>query len=122
MRTINLATVLNRLNGVPLKRGGVEEDRDETAVVADILVDVLMRDEQGDGVAPKKPLKAAEKIKRFSLAKRIYERRTSDIILKDEEIVLLKSLVGVVCPTLIVGQVFEVLEPGSTVDAEAKEE
>lgn len=93
----NFDADLKMIDGTPVKEGEVALKM-KTSVVNSLLG--FFPDEQN--------LTGEEKVKRYELASKIYAG--GDIDLKPEEIVLIKKLVGKGAPTLVVGQVYKLLD------------
>lgn len=55
-------------------------------------------------------LSGNEKVKRFTLAQKIYRKKETSVDLKVEEITLIKNLIGKSYGTLVVGQIWQILE------------
>lgn len=102
---INFDLELKTLDGQPVVEPAPTAD-DPQAVrpvtARSIAVNALLgeyRDDRSDG---------EEKLRRFSLARRI--NAGGDVEIKAEEVSLVKRLVGLAYPPLAVGQVYELLE------------
>lgn len=96
---INVNQNLKAMNGETLMdndgKGNAVEAILKTAIVNALLSPV----QQETGI---------DKVKKYELAKRIYE--SDEIDLKAEEITLIKNRIGELFSPIIVGQVFEMLE------------
>jgi len=101
----NLSAPILDLAGSPMldEQGS---DGPVVATVAKACVTALTATLPGEG-----QLSGEEKFKRFLLAQRIVG--TPDLDLAAEDIVLLKRLIGTAYPPLVVGRVWEVLDPAS---------
>lgn len=100
---INLCETMKALDGHPLmdknSQGSVVE-----LTVKMVLLEALLRVHPGDD-----RLSGMEKMRRFDLAKRIYDTKEY-IDISHEEIVLLKESVGLKLPVLIVGQTYRMFD------------
>lgn len=89
--------VPNGLDGTPFTRGDVP------LTVGEICVTALL------GTYPSEKIDGEEKAKRFRLAVSLSKPETVD--LKAADIVLLKKVIGFGFPPLVVGRLYEILEP-----------
>lgn len=100
MARINLDKPILNLKGTePLKR-----DKDEVVTAQMVVSESLVLHD------PQEKVEAADKAKRFLLAMRVLKEPEPE--LKVDDIVLIKKVVGLYHGPLIVGQVFDMLEPG----------
>lgn len=90
-------TVLKDHEGNPLK------DREEDATLRKVLVFALLQDTREDAQ------NGEEKFRRFALAMKI-QKAGAEVDLTAEEVALAKRQVGRICPTIVVGRVWEILE------------
>jgi hypothetical protein len=60
--------------------------------------------------SPNEETEAKEKLARYNLAKAIQDSGEEGLELKSDDIVLLKNLVGRMWPTIVVGQVFNIID------------
>lgn len=95
---IDFSKQLVNLNGEPLK----EDASNKPVTLGYVIVNALLADN------PREPLDGTEKLERYELAKAIYKGERND--LSAEEVVLIKQLVGKLLSTLVVGQIFEMLD------------
>jgi hypothetical protein len=89
--------------------GEVLMDRDSQGTLSHltmkmVLMEGLLRSHPSDD-----RLNGVEKMKRFDLAKRIYDAKDS-IDLSAEDIVLAKEAIGVKLPVLVVGLAYKILD------------
>ena len=94
---------------LPIKAldGTTFKDGDKEVLLKKICVDCLYAQEVESGV-PKR-LSGAEHVKRYDLAKRLYDS-TGEIEVSAEEVSLLKTLLSSNYITSVVGPAFELLE------------
>ena len=95
---IDFSKQLVNLSGEPLR----DESSDRPVTLGYVIVNDLLSDD------PKNPLEGTEKLERYELAKAVHKGEKDD--LSAEEIVLIKQLVGKLLSTMVVGQVFEMLD------------
>ncbi|MFZ1006852.1 MAG: hypothetical protein WAN65_08455 [Candidatus Sulfotelmatobacter sp.] len=102
---IDFASPIKNLDGTPLHKSGGNDgpiltlgDVAETALVSDY------RDEPN--------LDGAEKVKRFSIAKRIEDKRDNPTI-SVEDIALIKKLIAKAYNPLVTGQSWSLLDPAA---------
>jgi hypothetical protein len=126
-------------NGTPIPIAGdpqksikeiikIIDDKEEPAVKIGLIREAIIRNAISDvsfrlkdalltaldGVyEDEKGLTGEKKLERHLLAERIYKayKAKEEVSLKSEEIILLKTLVGKAYSVLIVGRVYELLEP-----------
>jgi len=94
---IDFETEIKNLRGESVR----DNASNEILTLSSVLVEVLLLTDKDN------PLEGKEKMKRYSLAKDIYDGNKDS--LSAEEVVLLKDLVGKYTNTLIAGQVFLML-------------
>lgn len=91
---INTETLLTTLEGEPVKEAGKE------VTVGKIIRNALLSNDEKD--------KADDKLKKYHLAQSCL---ASEVDLKAEDVVLIKKQVGNNYPPLVVGQVFDLIDP-----------
>jgi hypothetical protein len=96
---INTNTVITNLVGEPMKDMDANGEATD-ATLKSTIVNALL--------SPVQKEQGTEKVKKYELAKRIYE--ADEIELTAEEITLIKSRVGDTFVPIVVGRVFEMLE------------
>jgi hypothetical protein len=74
-----------------------------------VCVNSLLASESGSSMGSQAQISGEEKVKRYELARRIHAS-TAPLDMTSEEIVLLKRMVQLTYVTLVVGQVWEMLE------------
>lgn len=94
--TVNMDAVLKTLNGEPLIDAG------KPVTLKDVCVNALLAQQDGEVVDAK------EKFARYELALKV--NKGGDVEVTAEEITKIKDLTGKIYPTLVVGQVFYLLE------------
>lgn len=95
---VNFDTILLTLDGRQMN----DKDTNEPLSLKTICVDALLV------VDSREKLDGEEKIKRYILAQEIYQGKKDS--LSAEEVVLLKELIGRYYSTIVVGQVFPMLD------------
>lgn len=93
---VNFSEKLVNLNGEQIK----DSDSNEDLILKTICVGALLTNE--------KALEGKDKLERFELAKEIHTDKKDSI--SAEEVVLLKELIGKFYPTMVVGQVYQMLD------------
>lgn len=100
---IKLMDILRTFDGQPLvdkdPKGNIFELNVKT-IVLEALLRVHAADDRLSGI---------DKMKRFDLAKRVFDT-TEEIDLSHEDIILLKEAIGLKLPVLIVGQMYKILD------------
>ena len=96
---IDVEQVLTTISGEVLE---IAEDTPIT--VKKTCVDVLLAITEAD-----KGSNGEQKLRYYNLANKI--QSGGEVDLTAEEVVLLKERIGTICPTLIVGKMFEILDP-----------
>jgi len=91
---INTETKLTNLEGEPIKDGSVD------ATVGKVIRNALLGNDQSDN--------ADKKLKKYKLA---MDCLATEVDLKAENVSLIKKCVGENYPPLIVGKVFEIIDP-----------
>jgi len=97
---VNLTTVITDLFGKPIKNG--TSDRDLTVRVA--MANGLLSETEPNATG-------AEKYRRYALAVRLADERVTVINLSTEEAALIKAAVGRAFGAVIVGPVFNAIDP-----------
>jgi len=97
----NFNVVLKDLKGEPIKRDNKE------MVLKDIAVDCLMAPEMEHGQM--KRLNGQEHIKRYELAKKIYNAK-EEVEVDAEEISLIKAVISMNYNTFVAGPAMELIE------------
>jgi len=95
---INFNVKLKDIDGKELKH------KDETITLYGVCTNALLFNEQKE-----KDIEGKEKVRRFKLAHKIYGTK-EPISIEVEDVALIKELVAKIYSTLIVGQVWELLE------------
>lgn len=95
----NFNVVLKTFDGEEMKGNG-----GKTATGVSAVVDGLLADDR--------QLSGTDKLKRFSLAEKIYKAGDSEVELNTEELNLIKEAVGTVFSAIVVGQIFRIIEEG----------
>ena len=97
----NFNVVLKDLKGEPIKRDNKE------MVLKDIAVDCLMAPEMENGQM--KRLNGQEHIRRYELAKKIYDAKES-VDVDAEEISLIKTVISMNYNTFVAGPALQIIE------------
>lgn len=105
---IDFSSVLKGLDGKELK-GDLKGEKSLT--LGSVCVESLMA-----SFPDEERLSGNDKVKRFKLAQKIYNRTPVDITVEDAS--LIKELIGKAYGPLIVGQVWDLLENNKEVSAE----
>jgi len=96
----DLSVKIVDIKGEPIKDSNISLTVKDVCIQA-LLANFTTEDNKIDG---------AEKYKRFKLAQRLENNQNSVIGLNAEEVTLIKKLLGMAFTTLIVGQVYDLLE------------
>lgn len=103
MEKIDFSQALKALNGEDMKMMNPDGSVGGVLKLSEVCSNALL-----SGYEDEKNLSAEEKVKRFKLAHKVFE--AGEIELASEEATLIRKVVNKKYPTMIVGQVYEVIK------------
>ena len=100
---INMDSVMTAFDGQPLMDKDAKGNPFKLTVKV-VILEGLLRVHISD-----ERLSGMEKMKRFDLAKRVFDAKDM-VEITPEEVVMLKDVIGLKLPVLIVGQMYKILD------------